>query len=157
MFTLTYYLCPDIPTKEYLMPDDFNTEALIKELDFQTSRSGGKGGQHVNKTETRVQVFFDVEASQVLTEEQKARLLVKGKNHISSEGILQMVCEAGRSQADNRQEAIEKLLKFIKTALKPEKKRKKTRVPRKEKNKRLENKRKRADKKQKRKPPEVPE
>jgi ribosome-associated protein len=139
------------------MPDDFNTEALIKELDFQTSRSGGKGGQHVNKTETRVQVFFDVEASQVLTEEQKARLLVKGKNHISSEGILQMVCEAGRSQADNRQEATEKLLRFIKTALKPEKKRKKSRVPRAEKKKRLEEKRKQAEKKQKRKPPDMPE
>jgi ribosome-associated protein len=136
-----------------VMTDDFNTEALIKELDFQTSRSGGKGGQHVNKTETRVQVFFDVDACQALTDDQKTRLLKKGTSY----NVLQMTCDTGRSQSANKQEVTEKLLEFIKTALKPEKKRKKTRVPRKQKKKRLDNKRKQAEKKQQRKPPDVPE
>lgn len=139
------------------MPDDFNTEDLIKELDFQTSRSGGKGGQHVNKTETRVQVFFDVDASQALTDDQKSRLLEKATSYLTTDNVLQMTCDTGRSQAANKQEVTEKLLEFIKTALKPEKKRKKTRVPRKQKKKRLENKRKQAEKKQQRKPPDVPE
>jgi ribosome-associated protein len=139
------------------MPENVNTDVLINELEFQTSRSGGKGGQHVNKTESRVQVFFDVEASQALTVDQKARLIKKGKSYLTSGNVLQMDCDSGRSQAANRQEVIEKLLAFIKQALKPEKKRKKTRVPRKEKKKRLENKRKQAEKKQQRKPPEAPE
>ena len=136
---------------------EVNTVSLLSELTFTTSRSGGKGGQHVNKTESRVQVFFDVEASQALTEDQKARLIKKGKSYLTSDHVLQMDCDSGRSQAANRQEVIEKLLAFIQKALKPEKKRKKTRVPRKEKKKRLENKRKHAEKKQKRKPPEIPQ
>ncbi|MFP4664392.1 MAG: alternative ribosome rescue aminoacyl-tRNA hydrolase ArfB [Bacteroidales bacterium] len=130
-----------------------NTDSLLSEISFTTSRSGGKGGQHVNKTESRVQLFFDVEASQALTPEQKDIILKKGKSIISTDGVLQMTCDAGRSQAANKQEAIEKFLVFIKTALKPEKKRKKTRVPRKEKKKRLLNKRQQSEKKQRRQKP----
>ncbi|MFO7880673.1 MAG: alternative ribosome rescue aminoacyl-tRNA hydrolase ArfB [Bacteroidota bacterium] len=135
----------------------FNIQDLLDELTYATSRSGGKGGQHANKTETRVQVFFDVKASRVLTEEQKDRLLARGKSYMSDDGVLQMASDSARSQSANKEEAREKLLDFVKNALKPKKKRKKTRVPRNEKKKRLKNKRKHAEKKQTRKPPDIPD
>ncbi len=129
-------------------------ESIIQELYFKTSRSGGKGGQHVNKTETKVHLFFDVMQSNSLSDEQKSRLLTKEQNLISKDHVLQMSCETSRSQAANKAELIERFTKLLKNALKEEKPRKATKVPRAEKLKRLEGKRKLSEKKQRRKPPE---
>lgn len=129
-------------------------DAIIQELYFKTSRSGGKGGQHVNKTETKVHLFFDVMQSKSLSDEQKSRLLTKEQNLISKDYVLQMSCETSRSQAANKAELIERFTKLLKNALKEEKPRKATKVPRAEKLKRLEGKRKLSEKKQRRKPPE---
>ncbi|MGM0650190.1 MAG: alternative ribosome rescue aminoacyl-tRNA hydrolase ArfB [Bacteroidota bacterium] len=136
------------------MPDKINKDIILSELDFSTSRSGGKGGQHVNKTESKVHLYFDVEASAALSEEQKERILEKGKSYISNEGILQMTCETSRSQASNKQEVVEKFFAFIHKILQKEKPRKKTKKPKKVKEKRLEEKHKQAEKKKYRKPPE---
>lgn len=129
-------------------------ESIIQELYFKTSRSGGKGGQHVNKTETKVHLFFGVMQSKSLSDEQKSRLLTKEQNLISKDYVLQMSCETSRSQAANKAELIERFTKLLKNALKEEKPRKATKVPRAEKLKRLEGKRKLSEKKQRRKPPE---
>jgi ribosome-associated protein len=63
--------------------NDFDIDLLISELQFQTSRSGGKGGQHVNKTESKVQLFFDVNNSKILSAEQKTRILKNAASYLT--------------------------------------------------------------------------
>ena len=79
---------------------------ILTEVTFKTSRSGGKGGQHVNKTESRVSLFFNVLNSKVLTEEQIETL--KQKLSLSIEGTFQVDCEASRSQLRNKDMCVQK-------------------------------------------------
>jgi ribosome-associated protein len=115
-----------------------------EELDFTASRSGGPGGQHVNKTSSRVTLFFDVDASPSLTEEQKRRLRARLSTRISRAGVLRVVCQRSRSQAANRTEAVERFAELLREALKRRRPRRRSGVPNAERRRRLEGKRRRA-------------
>jgi ribosome-associated protein len=93
------------------------------ELQFKTSRSGGPGGQNVNKLETRVEVLFDVANSPSIQEHIRQRLLNNLASQLDSSGILHVVAQDTRSQWKNKQLAIERLTDLIKSALIVRKKR----------------------------------
>ena len=121
-----------------------------KELKFSTSRSSGKGGQHVNKVETRVELAFDVQQSQLLDAEQKAIISEKLKSRINEKGLLKISSQAGRSQSGNKADALRKFCNLLEQALKVEVERKPTKVPKFIKVKRLKDKRHRSEVKKKR-------
>lgn len=102
---------------------------LSGELLFQTSRSGGKGGQNVNKVETRVEVRWHVASSQLLGQEQKERIELKLANQISKDGFLIVQCSDTRSQLENKSLAIKRLQDIVHRALLVAKKRKTTKIP----------------------------
>jgi len=122
-----------------------------KEFVFITSRSSGKGGQHVNKTESKVELRFDISASEFLSGEEKSLLFEKTVNKINSEGILQIVTQKERSQARNKEICIDKFYELLKKTFKKKKKRKKTKPSLSSILKRLESKKKHSEKKDRRK------
>jgi len=122
-----------------------NLSDLRPELKFRTSRSSGSGGQHVNKVETRVELLFDVNASRVLTDNQKRLVLKNLNNRINKDGIFQISVQDSRSQATNRDKAERKFYQLIKKALLPPKKRKKVKPLVAEREKRLQKKKKRSE------------
>ncbi|WP_418508599.1 alternative ribosome rescue aminoacyl-tRNA hydrolase ArfB [Corallibacter sp.] len=132
-----------------------NDEALIAELVFKAVRSSGAGGQHVNKTASKVALYFDVEASQVLTEEQKALLIKNLKSRLTLNHVLILQCGESRSQHKNKDTVTARFLEVINQGLVVPKKRKKTKTPKVEKLKRLSNKRQQSEKKASRKPPKI--
>ena len=117
------------------------------EIQFITSRSSGPGGQHVNKTDTRVTLLFDVDSSPSLSELQK--VLVKGKlgKRIDKRGVLQVTSQTSRSQKSNKDSAIQRFVELMQWALRPVKKRTETRVPHSAKRKRLDSKKRTAARK----------
>jgi len=117
----------------------------LSELDFRFSRSGGPGGQHVNRTATRVELLFDVAHSPSLTEKQRQRLLKRLAGRIDSEGILRVAAQSERSQLRNRREAIERLQTLLRQALYIPKRRRRSRVPRWARERRLAEKRRRSE------------
>jgi ribosome-associated protein len=124
-----------------------NPQLLHRELRFRTSRSSGAGGQHVNKVETRVELLFDVEGSQVLTDEQREIIKKRLSSYINKEGVLIVASQASRSQQSNKERTIEKFDELIAKAFQPRKKRKATRPPHAAKEQRLRQKKMRAEKK----------
>ncbi|WP_212001451.1 alternative ribosome rescue aminoacyl-tRNA hydrolase ArfB [Chitinophaga sp. HK235] len=96
---------------------------VTPELTFRTARSGGSGGQNVNKVETMVEAYFNIEASALLTPEQKQTLREKLANRINSEGMLLVKSQTARTQLGNKHEAIFKINDLINKALIPRKKR----------------------------------
>lgn len=113
------------------------------ELVFRFSRSGGPGGQNVNKVNTRVTVLFDVANSRSFSDAQKEWILKGLASRADKNGVIRVVSQRYRTQKANRRAAVERLEELLREALKKKKVRKKTRVPEAAKRKRLEKKRQR--------------
>ena len=120
------------------------------ELYFKTSRSGGKGGQHVNKTESRVSLFFNIPESTILSKEEK--IILMEKLMLSKEGVMQVNSETTRSQLKNKEFCIRKFYQIVADALVKQKKRRASKPTKAAIRKRLKNKKRRSEIKQNRKP-----
>ena len=116
-------------------------ECLHREVEFRTSRSSGPGGQHVNKTESRVELLWSPQESDCLTEEQKILVVSRLSSRITDEGVLILASEKYRSQHRNKAEVTERFLDLILASLVPVKKRRPTRPTRSSVEKRIRNKR----------------
>ena len=132
-----------------------DSEAVIKELKFKAVRSSGPGGQHVNKTSSRVEAVFSIPESIALSDEEKARLLKVLETRLTKEGNLRMQCDESRSQHRNKAILIDRVIELLASKLKTPKKRKKTKPSRKAIEKRLKEKKQTALKKSQRRKPNL--
>jgi ribosome-associated protein len=124
--------------------------ALNKEIRFKTSRSGGKGGQHVNKVETMAEGFWNIGASAQFSSEEKALIFLKLASKISQEGLLHVKSSEKRTQLENKAIVLKKIHTLIKKALEVPKKRKATKPTKASKEQRLSDKKITGQKKQER-------
>ena len=133
----------------------FDEKAIQSELSFKAIRSSGAGGQHVNKTASKVELTFDLKSSQFLSEEQKELLKITLETRLTKSFVLIMQCGESRSQHKNKALIISRFLDLIKTNLIEDKERIPTKTPRAVIKKRQTNKRKNSEKKLNRKPPQI--
>lgn len=131
-----------------------NKDLILQELKFRAVRSGGAGGQHVNKVSTKVELILNLASSKAFNESEKERLYKKLNKRITTENKLLVQCDKSRSQHKNREIAEDRLLKLLEEALKVPKKRKKTSPSKASIEKRLKSKRVVAKKKTSRRKPE---
>lgn len=131
-----------------------NKERLLSELRFKATRSSGPGGQHVNKTSTRVVLSWSLPETLAVTQEVKIRLREKLKNRLTQEGLILLSSQQSRSQHKNKGDVIKRFLTLIEASIQEPKRRKKTRPSRASKMKRLSNKKVHAQKKANRKKPD---
>jgi ribosome-associated protein len=117
------------------------------ELDVRVSRSSGAGGQHVNKTSSRVEIFWNIVGSRALSEEQRARLREKLASRLTTEGSIRVVASDMRSQSRNRELAEERLAELVRRALVIPRKRRATKPTRASKEARLDSKKRHSTKK----------
>lgn len=129
---------------------------LLDEIHFQATRSGGPGGQHANKTSTKVELHWSLEDSQALSDREKSRLRETLANKLTNDGRLVLSSGQTRSQAKNKALVTEKFLRILEKRVQPPKRRKKTKPSRAAKRKRLEAKRRNAEKKANRRKPRLP-
>lgn len=134
---------------------DLSKIEFERELTFSASRSSGPGGQHVNKTSTKVELRFNIPNSVLFTDEEKDILIDKLKNKINSEGELIIISQESRSQLKNKETALTKFYELLEKALTPLKKRKPIKLTQAAKEKRLEAKRIQSKKKEQRKAPDT--
>ncbi|MFT5102407.1 MAG: ribosome-associated protein [Candidatus Latescibacterota bacterium] len=130
-------------------------EVILKELNFKAIRSSGPGGQHLNKTASKVELSFNVVSSEGLSETEKELITSKLAKKITTAGLLILQCGQSRSQHRNKTIVIERLLSLVKSNLKVAKKRKKTKPSKGAIEKRIKAKKNRAIKKTNRKPPKL--
>ena len=128
-------------------------EQILKEVTFYTSRASGPGGQHVNKTESKVELHWRPEESSVLSEDQKFWLRKGLAGRLTDEGLLILTSQDTRSQLKNREIIIERFLALVSTHIHPPKKRIRTKPSRSAVEKRLKQKKQQAEKKQRREKP----
>lgn len=128
-----------------------NKEIIQTEIQYKAVRSSGAGGQNVNKVATKVQIQFFVEQSNGLTADEKATLAQKLVNRITKEGFILVECSETRSQLKNKELCTQRLFLLLENALKKDKKRIATKIPKAVIKKRLEDKQRNADKKENRK------
>lgn len=124
-----------------------DSENIFKELQFKAIRSSGAGGQHVNKVSSKIELTFDLENSNSLSDEEKELLKTKLSSKLSKENILILFCDDTRSQHKNKEIVIKRFLELLKLNLIIPKKRKKTKPSKASVKKRLENKKKLSEKK----------
>jgi ribosome-associated protein len=127
---------------------NFTKADLQKEVSYKTSRSGGKGGQNVNKVSTKVELLFNVKASLLFNDNDKALILEKMQNRLNKDGHLQVISEEERTQLLNKERAVNKLIALLREALHRPKVRRPTKVSYGAKVKRLDEKRMQSVKKQ---------
>lgn len=136
-----------------------STDALVvsaslaiprQELAVRATRSGGPGGQHVNTSSTRIELFWNIATSRALDDGARARLLERLASRLDGEGTLRLVASDSRSQLQNRRAAEERLVAMVNAALVPRKKRKATKPSRAAKEKRLDEKKRHSERKRNR-------
>jgi len=132
-----------------------DTSQILKELRFKAIRSSGPGGQHVNKTASKVELSFSIIDSEGLSAEEKVRLTKKLDARINSEGLLLLQSDETRSQHRNKKLVVERLFNLLQENLKVRKARKKTKPSKSVIEKRLKSKKSNALKKATRKPPKI--
>lgn len=126
---------------------EFSETNLAAEVEFKATRSGGKGGQHVNKVSSRVELKFDIPGSQLFTEDQKALLLTKLAHRINADNTIRVVSDEERSQLMNKERALHKLYIILRKGLYQEKVRKATKPKKSSIERRLKQKQLQAEKK----------
>ena len=130
-----------------------NKEALFQECDFKAVRSSGPGGQHVNKTSTKVMLHWSLKDSNVFSEEEKERLFKRLKSKLTSDDQLVLSYDQSRSQHKNKDEVFKNLVRLLENGLLKPKRRKRTKPTLASKKRRLDSKKRNAEKKANRKPP----
>jgi ribosome-associated protein len=137
------------------VPFVLDKKIIAQELQFKAIRSSGPGGQHANKVSSKVEVAFDVQNSNGISEREKSRLLLKLKSKLSKNGVLVLQCDESRSQHSNKSIVIKRLLALLEIALIIPKKRRPSKPSRSSVEKRLKSKKKAALKKANRSKPSL--
>ena len=130
---------------------NFTKADLQKETSYKTSRSGGKGGQNVNKVSSKVELLFSIGSSALFNDEEKLLLTEKLQNRLNKDGYVQVICDEERSQYLNKEKAIERLTSLLTKALQKPKVRQPTKVSKAAKAARLDSKKIQSAKKENRK------
>jgi len=128
-----------------------NVIKLLEECTYRFVRSGGKGGQNVNKVSSKVLLQWEPTKSKAINDEEKSILLAKLENRLSNDLLFQITCDTSRSQWENREEANKKLIKLLQKSLTPKKKRIPVKISKADKRKRTEEKKLQSEKKANRK------